>query len=204
MLGLPQNTEMNKQLPKKAIYTKFQMNTSAKEKIDRDISKISIVNEISPSRVQVSEGEKVKSFYVLLISLKHKDFDEKNIITISKIIPQNILMILECNQEVRLAVYHTKLMMTAWQKTETITVQLKGLDLDQVWENIIVQIGEINMEAGNTLEEQIALDEQKAKLKEEIEKLEKQARAEKQPKKKFELVQKINKLKGVVNSSYEK
>ena len=24
MLGLPQNTEMNKQLPKKAIYTKFQ------------------------------------------------------------------------------------------------------------------------------------------------------------------------------------
>lgn len=195
MLGLPQNTEMNKQLPKKAIYTKFQMNTSAKEKIDRDISKISIVNEISPSRVQVSEGEKVKSFYVLLISLKHKDFDEKNIITISKIIPQNILMILECNQEVRLAVYHTKLMMTAWQKTETITVQLKGLDLDQVWENIIVQIGEINMEAGNTLEEQIALDEQKAKLKKEIEKLEKQARAEKQPKKKFELVQKINELK---------
>ena len=195
MLGLPQNTEMNKQLPKKAIYTKFQMNTSAKEKIDRDISKISIVNEISPSRVQVSEGEKVKSFYVLLISLKHKDFDEKNIITISKIIPQNILMILECNQEVRLAVYHTKLMMTAWQKTETITVQLKGLDLDQVWENVIVQIGEINMEAGNTLEEQIALDEQKAKLKKEIEKLEKQARAEKQPKKKFELVQKINQFK---------
>lgn len=195
MLGLPQNTEMNKQLPKKAIYTKFQMNTSAKDKIDRDISKISIVNEISPSRVQVSEGEKEKSFYVLLVSLKHKDFDEKNIITISKIIPQNILMILECNQEARLAVYHTKLMMTAWQKTETITVQLKGLDLDQVWENIIVQIGEINMEAGNTLEEQIALDEQKAKLQKEIEKLEKQARAEKQPKKKFELVQKINELK---------
>lgn len=32
MLGLPQNTEMNKQLPKKVIYTKFQMNTAAKEK----------------------------------------------------------------------------------------------------------------------------------------------------------------------------
>ena len=34
MLGLPKATEMSKQLPKKAIYAKFQMNTAAKEKID--------------------------------------------------------------------------------------------------------------------------------------------------------------------------
>ena len=37
MLGLPKTTEMSKQLPKKAIYTKFQMNTAAKEKIDADL-----------------------------------------------------------------------------------------------------------------------------------------------------------------------
>lgn len=34
MLGLPKSTEMNKQLPKKAIYAKFQMNTAVKDKID--------------------------------------------------------------------------------------------------------------------------------------------------------------------------
>ena len=33
MLGLPKSTEMNKQLPKKAIYAKFQMNTAAKDKV---------------------------------------------------------------------------------------------------------------------------------------------------------------------------
>ena len=33
MLGLPKTTEMSKQLPKKAIYTKFHMNTVAKEKL---------------------------------------------------------------------------------------------------------------------------------------------------------------------------
>lgn len=37
MLGLPKSTEMSKQLPKKAVYAKFQMNTAAKEKIDADI-----------------------------------------------------------------------------------------------------------------------------------------------------------------------
>lgn len=67
--------------------------------------------------------------------------------------------------------------------------------MDVVWENIIVQIGGMQIEQGNTLDEQIIIDEKRAKLKKEIDKLEKQARAEKQPKKKFELVQQMDKLK---------
>lgn len=47
----------------------------------------------------------------------------------------------------------------------------------------------------NTLDEQIAADERRQKIEKEIAKLEKQAPAEKQPKKKFELVQRIKKLK---------
>ena len=43
--------------------------------------------------------------------------------------------------------------------------------------------------------ENIALHNKQEQLKKQIEKLEKQARAEKQPKKKFELVQKLKKLK---------
>ena len=70
-----------------------------------------------------------------------------------------------------------------------------GRNMDAVWENIIVQIGGITIAQGNTLDEQIAVDDQKAKLQKEISRLEKLARAEKQPKKKFELARKINKLK---------
>ena len=43
MLGLPKSTELNKLLPKKAIYAKFQMNTAQKERFDGEISRISIV-----------------------------------------------------------------------------------------------------------------------------------------------------------------
>lgn len=194
MLGLPKNTELNKQLPKKAIYAKFQMNTAAKDKIDSDIARISIVNEVSPSRISIAPGEKVQSFYVLLVTLKKRDFDEKNIITVSKLIPQNMLMILEYNGQARLAVYHSKLMLTDWQKTENFSIELKGLDLDSVWENIIIQIGGLTVEQGNSLDEQIAIDEQRNKLQKEIARLEKLARAEKQPKKKFELVSEVQKL----------
>ena len=195
MLGLPKTTEMSKQLPKKAIYTKFQMNTAAKEKIDADISRITIVNEIAPNKVNIPSGEDVKSFFVLLVSLKKKEYDEKTIATLSKLIPQNILFVLEYEDESKLAIYRTKVMQTAWMPTEEQKVELKGLNLDTVWENIVIAVGGVNIEKGNSLDEQIEINEKKQKLEKEIVKLEKQARAEKQPKKKFELVQAEKKLK---------
>lgn len=195
MLGLPKTTEMSKQLPKKAIYTKFQMNTAAKEKIDADISRITIVNEIAPNKVNIPSGEDVKSFFVLLVSLKRKEYDEKTIATLSKLISQNILFVLEYENESRLAVYHTKVMQTAWMPTEEQKVELKGLNLDTVWENIVIAVGGVNIEKGNSLDEQMEINEKKQKLEKEIAKLEKHARAEKQPKKKFELVQAEKKLK---------
>lgn len=195
MFGLPKSTEMSKQLPKKAIYAKFQMNTAAKEKIDADISKITIVNEITPDKVNILAGEEVKSFFVLLVSLKKKDYDEKNIATLSKLIPQNILFILECGGESKLAIYHTKVMQTEWKPSDEQQIELKGLNLDTVWENIVIAVGGISLEEGNTLDEQIEINERMQKLEKEIAKLEKQARAEKQPKKKFELVQQIKQLK---------
>lgn len=195
MLGLPKATELSKQLPKNVIYAKFQMNTAEKAKIDADISRIIIVNEVSAEKVHIAAGEQVKSFFVLLVALKKKDFDDKTIITISKLIPQNMLLVLECGDEAKLATYHTKLMQTEWKRKEALSVELKGLNLDSVWENIIMQIGGITVNQGNTLDEQIAAGEHRQKIEKEIAKLEKQARAEKQPKKKFELVQKANVLK---------
>lgn len=194
MLGLPAATELNRQLPKKAIYTKFQMNNAAKERIDADISRLVIVNEISPDKVNIAAGETVKSFFVLEVLLKHKDFSERSIATVSKLIPQNMLLILECDGEAKLAVYRQKLIQTDWKPIDSLSVELKGLDLDKVWENIIVQIGGIEIKGGNSLDEQIAADEARAKLQKEIDRLEKLARTEKQPKKKFELAQKIKKL----------
>lgn len=195
MLGLPKSTEMNKMLPKKAIYAKFQMNNTTKEKVDADISRITIVNEISAARVSLAEGETVKAFFVINVALKRREFSETTITMVSKLIPQNILMVLSFEEEAKLAVYHTKLLQTQWMPKDEVTVQLKGLDLDAAWENIIIQIGGIQMQQGNTLDQQIALDEKRAKLQKEIARLEKLARAEKQPKKKFELVQQITKLK---------
>lgn len=195
MLGLPKSTELNKLLPKKAIYAKFQMTPSQRERFDGEISRISIVGELSPATTGLAAGGAVGSIFVLLVSLKTKDFQSATIAQISKLIDQNMLLILEYEGQRKLAIYHSKLIQTAWMNADNCTVTLRGLDLDAVWENLIVQVGGITIEQGNTLDQQIAADEKRAKLLKEIARLEKLARAEKQPKKKFELAQQINRLR---------
>ena len=195
MLGLPKATELNKPLPKTAIYTKFQMNAAEKAKIDADISRIVIVNEVSAAKLNLAPGESVQAFFVLQVTLKHREFSEKTLITLSKLIPQNMVLLLECDGQAKMAIYHTKLLQTLWCDPAELTLTIKGLAMDAVWENVIVQVGNIRLQTGNTLNQQIAIDEQRAKLEKEIARLEKLAWAEKQPKKKFELVQKINDLK---------
>lgn len=195
MLGLPKTTELNKQLPKNAIYAKFQMNTAEKNKIDADISRITIVNEVSASKMNIQSGEQVHSFFVLHVILKRKNFDEKSIITLTKLIPQNMVLLLEFDGLMKLAVYYKKLLQTDWKKSDILSLELKGLNMDAVWEQIIVQIGHVEIVQGNTLDEQITIDEQHTKLQSEIERLTRQAKRENQPKKKFKLAQRINSLK---------
>ena len=190
---------MHKQLPKKAIYDKFHMDTAAKNKLDADISKITIVHEISPQTIHIPEGDKVKGIFVLLVSLKQERFDERNIVLLSRLIPQNILLVLEYGGKDKLAVYYRKLMQTEWKLLDEQRIELTGLDLDAVWQNIIASIGGIHIEAGRTLDEQLEVNEKRQKLKREILKYEKLARKERQPKKKYEYVQKLKKITGEIN-----
>ena len=196
MYGLPHTTEIRKQLPKKAIYAKFELKPAQRDGFDADVSRIDIVAVISPTTVPAfASGENIKEFYVLDVQLKKKDYDEKNIAMLSKLIPQNILFALQYEDETQLAIYHTKLIKSDWKSTTDTDIRLSGLNLDTVWENIIKDIGEIHVQEGKTLTEQIQEDERVVKLKKQIEELERKCRTEKQPRKRFELYERIKKLK---------
>ena len=196
MYGLPHTTEIRKQLPKKAIYAKFELKPAQRDGFDADVSRIDIVAVISPTTVPAfASGEIIKEFYVLDVQLKKKDYDEKNIAMLSKLIPQNILLSLQYEDEIQLAVYHTKLIKSDWKSKADIEIRLSGLNLDTVWENIIKDIGEIHVREGKTLTEQIQEDERLVKLKKQIEELERKCRTEKQPRRRLELYEKLTSLK---------
>lgn len=198
MYGLPHSTIVKKQLPKKAIFAKFDLKSSQREGFDADIARIDIVAVVNPTTVPaVGEGTEIKEFYVLAVQLKQRDFDAKNIALLTKLIPRNIVFALHYEEEVQFAVYHTKLITSNWQlltpNSSFLTIQ--GLNLDVVWENIVKSIGNIKVEDGNTLKEQIREDDERAKILKQIEQLEKKCRAEKQPRRKLEIFEQIKKLK---------
>ena len=198
MYGLPHTTEIRKQLPKKAIYAKFELKPAQRDGFDADVSRIDIVAVVSPTTVPaVAAGKSIKEFYVLAVQLKRKEYDEKNIAMLSKLIPQNILFALQYEDQTQLAVYHTKLIRSDWKKADDTMICLTGLNLDTVWENIIKTIGEIQVQDGKTLTEQIQDDERLAKLKKQIEELERKCRAEKQPRKRLELYSRLKELKNI-------
>ena len=196
MYGLPQTTEIKKQLPKKAIYAKFNMLASQREHFDADISRIDIEVGVSKATVPaLAEGEEVKEFCVLGIHLKRKEYDPKNILMLTKLLPHKMVFALRYGEESQFAIHHTKLITSDWKLTDEATLPLSGLSLDAVWENIVKSIGHIEVEEGNTLTEQIKANEEQAKLLAQIKTLERKMASEKQPRRKREYFEQIKNLK---------
>lgn len=196
MYGLPISTERKQQLPKKAIYAKFDLKTSQRDSFDADISRIDIVAVVSPVTIPaLSEGVEVKEFYVLDVQMKRRKYDAKNILLLTRLIAQNLAFALRYEDQVQFAIFHTKLFTTFWQPVEQATLPLSGLNLDVVWENMVKHIGQIKVTGDNSLATQIAEDDKRAKLLAQIATLERKMANEKQPRRKREYFEHIKKLK---------
>ena len=187
---------MSRPLPKKAIFERFKPAPAARQRFDAEIHRLALVNEVSPATVNIAAGENVSAFYVVLVSLKSAGCDQKNLALLGKLIDQNMLFVLEHGGQARLAVNRAGLVVqSAWKPLEEWVIDLVGLDLDSVWENIIIQIGGLEIAEGKTLDEQLAAEEEQEKRLRQIERLEKQARSEKQPRRKWEMVQEVGRLR---------
>ena len=208
MYGLPLSTEVKKQLPKKAIYAKFALKPSQREQFDADVARLDIVAVISPTTVSaLGAGSEVKEFYVVAVQLKRKDYEAKNLSLLFRLIPQRFVLALQFEQETRFAIEHTRLITSAWMPTEEAQLPLSGLNIDTAWENMVKSIGQITVEAGHTLAEQIAVNEQRAKLCAQIAILRRKMATERQPRKKRAIYEEIKKLVGTqrvaLNTSQE-
>ena len=196
MYGLPISTERKRQLPKKAIYAKFDLKTSQRESFDADIARIDIVAVVSPETIPaLGEGAEVKEFYVVDVQMKRREYDAKNILLLTRLIAQHMIFALRHEDQVQFAIFHSKLFTTVWQPVEHATLPLSGLNLDAVWENMVKHIGQIEVAGDNSLATQIADDDQRAKLLAQIATLERKMANEKQPRRKREYFEQIKKLK---------
>jgi hypothetical protein len=196
LFGLPRSTEIKKPLPKKAIFERFKPRPDDRKLFDEQINRLVIVAEISPQTLAVAASPDVSAIYLILVSLKTPECDKKNIALLSKLIDQRMLFVLQYEDTVRLAVYRAERVLVSESKPiDEWKLNLRGLDLGGIWENIIAEIGGIDLTEGKSLDETIVANERREKLKKQIAALEKKAMNEKQPRRKWELVEEVKRLK---------
>ena len=213
MLNLPQTTEFNKRIPKQKFYENMSVTPALKRVFVEQIKSVKWANKIAVTTTNLSEGEFVNEIEVFHIVVNQKSLDENVFKQIDKAIPYHILYVLEYNNEYQLWIAYkvltesgkglktVKYYHTEWLLEEQLSLKIEGFSLDAVYESFVRQVAGDKLEKSeDSLEMDILKSEQRAKLQKEIARLEKQARAEKQPKKKFELVQHLNKLKQEINT----
>ena len=169
---------------------------SQRDSFDGEVSRLDFINWIAPRTLPaIAEGTEVKEIFVIEVSLKNRDFDTKNIVLLAKSIPQRVIYLLRFEDEAMLAVYYTKLFTSSWQPLDNVSVRLDGLNLDAVWQSIVAFVGDLEVADGNSLTEQIRLDDERTKLVHQIESLECQMRSTSQHRRQRELYSEIKKLK---------
>lgn len=208
MLGFPQTTEFNKRIPKQKFYENMEVSAALKRVFVEQIKLIYWRNKLAVSTINISSGKTVTEIEVIEIKLASPQLDETVLRQIDKEIPYHILFILSFDGKVQawtgckkaaesgnMAFKVNKYYHTEWLSQDELNLKIEGLNMDAVWENFIIQVGGIKVGEGKSLDEQIQIDDQKARLQKEIERLEKQVLREKQPNKKFQLVKQAKMLK---------
>ena len=211
MLNLPATTEYGKRIPKQKFYENLTVSPALKRVFVEQIKLIYWRNKLAPSTLNIGAGEQVTELEVFELQLHQPSLDEAVLRQIDREIPYHILFVLTHEGKAQAWIgykqaaasganafkvdtyYHTE-----WMPEDELPLKLDGLTTDAVYEGYVRQIAGDKLGAADTngdLQASVERDLLRQKLEKEIEKLEKKMRTEKQPKKKFELHQKLQELK---------
>lgn len=197
MLGLPSATEVKKIIPKRALYSKFQLNTAEQKEFDAAIRQMTIVNEISLRTIPaLQKKEQKKAVFVLAVQLKQEGCAERLLQRLCRLIDQRLLLALCYADKLQLALlFDNKIFLNEFKPAAEQRVTLQGTGLKDIWEQLALQVANLTPSAGLTPASVIANAGRRAETEAQIAALTKKMFAEKQARKKLTLREAINKLK---------
>lgn len=197
MLGLPDETEISTLLPKKRMFEEFELSVKQRLQLNRDVSRMNFTNVISPDTIpSLKKTEGISAIYIVKVDLRDGALDMKAFEKIARSMPQHMLYIIEHEGWSQLAIFYEQFFVSSPVSNDSLPkLQLEGLDMGSVWENLVLEIGNFKLEKGRSLSEQIRFNIWRNSIKAQIEDLQNKAYKAKQPHVKMELIQKINFLK---------
>ena len=199
MIDFPEVTRVHRRMPKEAFYKRLQLNKTVKDKFVSDVDRIFVENSLTMENLHLVQVSDVEEILLLSIILKKQEFDGKVIESIARQNPHNLVFLLVFEDVRQLALYHGKLYRTQWMREEDMKLKAEGFSLEEIWNGFIEQISlyeeRIESADGLTIDQRLQLQEKIVKLEKRIAKTEAAAWKETQPKKRFDLYQRVQKYK---------
>lgn len=214
MLGLSKATEFNRRIPKSKFYENINITTSLKRLFVDQVKNIFWRNKIASTTANLSEGQYVTEIEVFEINLISPQVDIELFKSIDSVIPYHILYILEYNGNYQAWIgykgftniekkiskvdryYHTN-----WFEEKDLIVKLEGLNLDDVYENLVRQIAGDKLQSDNSsesLKQSVERYKEIETLQKKISILQNKIRKEKQLNKQIEMNTELKKLRSVL------
>lgn len=207
MYGLPQAADVRRRVPKAQLFRKTNLSPEDRRVIDETASRIEIVGQISPQTVPaLAAGERVKSIFVMKADLKTRTHASRFAALLLGAIPQHIVLALSFAGETRLVVRYGETIESPlfddedWERRAPLTV--RGADLGAVWLRFVGAVA--GLEFGDetvtdeTLSAKLRRRAEDERTEARIARLEKQLRAEVQPRRKYDLHRQISALKSAL------
>ena len=213
MITFPESTLVGKTVPKTAFYKNLEVNARMKQRFVDDVASVTWVAKIAPSTLNVTDGKTVHEITVFRMVLKNYEVPSDVLMLIDKQMPRHTVFMLQyedkCCLYINYKEWHdaeqrqfdiVKKYQSAWVKDADMVLTIDGSTMDAVFSSFVHQIAEGQLNA-NTKDLHTAVMENKEReqLQKSINSLEQQILKEKQPKKRFELHQKLVKLKAKLN-----
>ena len=214
MLGLPKTTEFNRRIPKAKFYENINITSSLKRLFVDQVKNVYWRNKIASTTTNLIEGKYVTEIEVFEINLNSLQVDIDLLKSIDNVIPYHILYILEYNGKYQAWIgykestniekkiskvdryYHTN-----WLEETELIVNVEGLNLDDVYENLVRQIAGDKLQSDNstkTLKQSVKRDKEIETLQKQIGILQNKIRKEKQLNKQIEMNTELKKLRSAL------
>ena len=213
MITFPESTIVGKTVPKTAFYKNLEVNARMKQRFVDDVASVTWVAKIAPSTLNVTDGKTVHEITVFRMVLKNEKVPSDVLVLIDKQMPRHTVFVLQhegkCCLYVNYKEWHDaeqrqfdifKTYQTAWVKEADIVLNIEGSTMDAVFSSFVHQIAEELLDANTKdLHTAVMANKEREQIQKSINTLERQMLKEKQPRKRFEMHQRLVIMKEKLN-----
>ena len=209
MINLPSSTFVGKVVPKEKFYSKCAVNTATKNLFIKYVEQIVWQNKLTAQTMAAEKGLLVNEIDVFEVKMKSFDCPRKLFEFIDQNLHHHNVFVLTYDDKAKLFVNFKEkekdetfleAFETPWKPADEPIFNLSGSNMDEIYESIVRSAAPDNVIASEakqsrpSLKDYIIQNKQNAKIKAQIEKLEKKLANEKQFNRQVEIRAEIRKL----------